>query len=114
MKSHGFPIQKALKALSRLSIISGTAFLITSFALNVLPVQRVSAEVVSIWTTRSSCYTPDPVNENHYVTGEVVYIRGYTTDPLTDFAWTITGQGGNASSDPDIVVAASYIPPGTT
>ncbi|MHB1120985.1 MAG: hypothetical protein ACYC11_13100 [Bellilinea sp.] len=113
MKICGFPLQKVLKALSRLSYISGIAFLITSFALNMTPVMRVSAEVIAIWTTRTTCRFPDPVNENHYVTGEMVYIRGNTTDPSTQFAWSITGQPGDASADPGIIVASSEIPPGT-
>jgi len=113
MKAHRISMRKILRTLSRLSYMAGVALLIASLALNFMPVQQASAAVTSIWTTRTTCTTPDPQDENHYVTGDTVYIRGNTTDPLTQFAWTITGNPGGSSGDPETVVASSSMPPGT-
>jgi len=112
MKTHRISLRKILRTLSRLSYMAGVALLIASMALNFMPVQQASAAVTSIWTTRTTCENPDPQDENHYVTGDTVYIRGNTTDPLTQFAWTVTGNPGGSSADPGIVVASSSLPPG--
>ncbi|MFZ3078451.1 MAG: hypothetical protein WA109_02090 [Bellilinea sp.] len=112
MNTHGIPLHKTLRSLSRISYITGVAFLIVALALNVVPAKPVSAALTTIWTTRTTCTSPDPQDENQYVTGETVYIRGTSTDSFTEFKWTITGQPGNASTDPNIVVAAWNIPPG--
>jgi len=58
----------------------------------------------AIWTTTYGCDSVQ--NENHYVVGETVYIRGSNFDPGF-YAWTITGQPGGASGDPNTVVASS-------
>jgi hypothetical protein len=57
----------------------------------------------AIWTTNNSC--GDPQNVNHYAKGDAVYINGDNFDP-EDYDWTITGQPGNASDDPKVVVAS--------
>jgi hypothetical protein len=67
-----------------------------------LALSLVSATQGSIKTTRANCV--DPVNENHYVAGESVYIHG-TNFASDTYSWDITGQPGQASCDPDQVVA---------
>src|SRR5687767_10236769 len=63
----------------------------------------------AIWTTRITCSDPAPQDENHYQTGETVYVRGSNFEPNTTYDWTITGQPGNASSDPGVVVASGTV-----
>jgi hypothetical protein len=60
----------------------------------------------AIWTTTSSC--GDPQNVNHYEVGDTVYINGagFTRHDGGSISWSITGQPGQASSDPGIVVAS--------
>jgi len=57
----------------------------------------------SIWTTTSSCGTPQ--NSNHYNVGDTVYINGSGFDVSSTYAWDISGKPGNASSDPNMSVA---------
>ncbi len=113
MNTHRVPLNKVLRALSRISYMTGVAFLIVSLVLNFIPAKPVSAALTTIWTTRTTCNQPDPQDENQYFTGDTVYVRGTSTDPFTQFQWTIKGQPGGASTDPGITVAAWNIPPGT-
>ena len=57
----------------------------------------------SIWTTRNDCGGYDQ-NVNEYNISEYVYINGANFMP-GEYDWTITGQPGAASCDPNIVVA---------
>ena len=64
----------------------------------------------SVWTTGIGCATPDvPQDKNQYVTGETVTIRGSGFDANTQYDWEIKGQPGNASTDPNIVVASGTV-----
>ena len=57
----------------------------------------------SIWTTTGTC--GDPQNENHYNISDKVFINGANFCPGT-YDWEIKGQPGNASCNPNIVVAS--------
>jgi len=57
----------------------------------------------AIWTTTSSCGTPQ--NVNAYDIGDDVYINGDNFN-VGLYDWDITGQPGGASADPNIVVAS--------
>src|SRR3990172_1094524 len=112
MNTHRVPLNKVLRALSRISYITGVAFLIASLVLNFIPVSPVSAAPASVWTTRTTCNVPDPQDENHYTWGDTVYIRGSNFLPSTVYHWTIAGKPGGASLDPGIIVAAWNLAPG--
>lgn len=58
----------------------------------------------AIWTTRVDC-GDEQQDANQYDQGEFVFINGSNFD-AGDYNWTITGQPGNASGDPNIVVAS--------
>ena len=76
-------------------------FLALVLLLAILPA-FVSAGPGSIKTTTSACNSP--VDENHYLIGETVYIHG-SNFASSNYAWDITGQPGGASCDPNIAVA---------
>jgi hypothetical protein len=46
------------------------------------------SNIGSIWTTRSSC-GEDPQDENHYSSGQVVYINGAGFEPNKNYDWSI-------------------------
>ena len=58
----------------------------------------------AIWTTRGDCGT-EQQDVNQYDQGEYIYINGDGFDAGL-YNWSITGQPGNASGDPNIVVAS--------
>ena len=58
----------------------------------------------SIWTTTNLCGT-EQQNVNKYNIGETVYINGAGFDEGS-YDWAITGQAGQASCDPKVVVAS--------
>lgn len=60
----------------------------------------------AVWTTTSSCGSPQ--NVNHYAIGEKVYLHGDNFNAGT-YAWDITGQPGQASCDPNIVVSSGNV-----
>lgn len=62
----------------------------------------------AIWTTREDC-GEEQQDVNHYETGEMVTINGANFEPNTTYTWTITGQPGGASADPDIIVATGTV-----
>jgi hypothetical protein len=66
-----------------------------------------AAAAGSVWTTHETCQSPAPQDENHYVAGDVVHVRGSGFDATTSYDWTVTGQPG--SSDPNIVVASGTV-----
>lgn len=72
----------------------------------IVSIAMVSADSGRVWTTRSDCITPQ--NENHYYPGEHVWIKGSGFD-AGDYDWTITGQPGQASCDPEAVVESGSI-----
>jgi LPXTG-motif cell wall-anchored protein len=57
----------------------------------------------AIWTTNIDCGV-DTQDENHYAKGSWVYINGANFDPGI-YSWFIEGQPGNASDDPNVIVA---------
>ncbi len=61
----------------------------------------------SIWTTNGDC-GDESQDVNHYGLGETVYINGNNFNAGI-YAWDITGQPGQASCDPNIVVASGNI-----
>jgi hypothetical protein len=65
-----------------------------------------SAGTGAIWTTKVDCV---PQDANEYDIGEHVYIRGDGFVP-GEYDWEITGQPGEASCDPNEIIAyGSYI-----
>jgi hypothetical protein len=58
----------------------------------------------SIWTTNGDCGT-ESQDVNEYNLGEKVYINGDKFE-AGDYDWTITGQPGQASCDPNAIVAS--------
>src|SRR5258708_8847242 len=63
----------------------------------------------SIWTTNLGCAGQQDVNI--YSVGETVSIHGENFASNSTHAWTITGQPGNASSNPGQVVASGSVTP---
>ncbi|MCX6751131.1 MAG: hypothetical protein NTZ83_06760 [Candidatus Pacearchaeota archaeon] len=59
----------------------------------------------SIWTTKGDCGTVQQ-DANEYAIGEKVFINGANFCPGT-YNWTITGQPGGASCDPNKIVATA-------
>jgi hypothetical protein len=69
----------------------------------------VAAAEGTVWTTAITCASPAPQDQNQYTTGDTVYLRGKDFTPNTTYSWTITGQPGNASTDPGQVVASGTV-----
>lgn len=61
----------------------------------------------SIWTTNLGCGGQQDVN--HYFWGDAVAIHGANFAPNSTHPWTITGQPGQASCNPHIVVASGTL-----
>jgi len=59
----------------------------------------------AIWTTKIDCGA-DTQDVNHFAIGDDVHINGDGFTASTSYDWTITGQPGGASCDPDAVVAS--------
>jgi hypothetical protein len=66
----------------------------------------------SIWTTRNDCGDVSQ-DVNHYALGEKVYINGANFNPGT-YNWSIKGNNGGSSCDPDTVVASGNFLVGET
>ena len=66
-----------------------------------------SASAESIWTTQNACGA-DTQDANHYRVGEIIFINGADWGTGT-YTWTITGNPGGSSEDPNIVVATGQI-----
>jgi len=62
----------------------------------------------AIWTTNGSCGS-EQQDVNHFNHGDVVYINGSGFGSGESIAWTIDGQPGNASCDPNITVASGNL-----
>lgn len=90
----------------RLAVLATTA--IAGYAL--MGASLVSAaNAGAIWTTQETCSDPAAQDANHYAVGQTVHIRGDGFDPNVTLGWSITGQPGGASSDPNIVVASGDV-----
>ncbi|MFH1073144.1 MAG: hypothetical protein V1743_06990 [Nanoarchaeota archaeon] len=61
----------------------------------------------SIWTTKDDCGESQQ-DVNHYAIGETVWINGANFN-ADNYPWDITGQPGQASCDPNIVVASGIV-----
>jgi hypothetical protein len=68
-----------------------------------------AAATGAIWTTSITCTTPALQDQNHYAIGEHVHIRGKDFDAGQQLHYTVTGNPGNSSADPGIVVAEGDI-----
>ncbi len=77
-------------------------FLILLLTISLL-VSAVSADSGATWTTSETC--GDPQNVNEYDIGDIVYINGANFDE-GEYDWEIKGQPGQASCDPNTVVAS--------
>jgi hypothetical protein len=92
-----------LAQYSVISLMSAAAVVVTGNSL-LAPLNVKAANSGAIWTTTGSCGAPQ--NINSYPMGATVFINGSGFDPNTTIPWTITGQPGQASCDPRIVVAS--------
>lgn len=84
--------------------------LATIISLGILRVGETSGQFPTpgaIWTTRGGC-GDDQQDVNQYETGETVWINGRGFIPGS-YPWSIKGQPGGASGDPNTVVASGYI-----
>jgi hypothetical protein len=70
-------------------------------------VSSATAASGNIWTTEIDC-GDEQQDVNHYMVGQTVFINGKNFDPGT-YAWSITGQPGGASSDPNQVVKSGNV-----
>ena len=82
--------------------------LVTIISLGIWCVGETSAQTPgAIWTTKGGCGDPEQ-NVNLYEIGEDVWINGSGFIPET-YPWSIEGQPGGASGDPNIVVASGSV-----
>jgi len=59
----------------------------------------------SIWTTTDQCGA-DQQDVNQYAIGSAIYINAANLAPNTNYTWNITGNPGDSSCDPNLVVAS--------
>jgi len=78
--------------------------LLVLFSMFMLLASYVSAVSGAIWTTNGDCGS-ETQDVNQYFVGEKVYINGKNFDISTPYDWDISGQPGQASCDPGIIVA---------
>jgi len=79
-------------------------------SLGILRVDETNAQGPTpgaIWTTSGGC-GDEQQNVNQYETGETVWINGRGFIPGT-YPWSIQGQPGGASGDPNIIVASGNV-----
>lgn len=82
-----------------LVVVAGIGFVL-------VPGFSIAGQGGAIWTTNETCANPAAQDDNEYAIGETVHVRGSNFDPNTTYYFQITGQPGNASADPNIVVAS--------
>jgi hypothetical protein len=68
-----------------------------------LALASVSAASGSIWTTLNDCGASQQ-DINHYAIGDNVFVNGNNFDAGA-YSWSVKGQPGQASCDPNAVVA---------
>ena len=51
---------KWMRTLGNISYMIGVAFLIAAMAVNAIPAPKVMAAQAAIWTTATTCQSPDP------------------------------------------------------
>ena len=102
-------MKNKIKKVQSISLVTLLTLTLVLSALGPFNIKRAEATppvgsgTGSIWTTDNGCQIQD-VNE--YSVGDHVYINGSNFDPNTTYTWQIKGQPGEASSDPNIVVAS--------
>ncbi len=80
-----------------------------SLLMSMVPAQVLAtANPGAIWTTAGDCGVDDQ-NLNVYNVGDTLYINGSNFTPEASLPWSITGKPGNASSDPNTVVANNSV-----
>lgn len=104
MKKNKVSLKKLFRTLSHFSYIVGTAFLVASLVLNIMPATEASAAVGSIWTRVVTCGPQQ--NDNHYDVNLDLFIAGEGYAPGT-YNWAIVGQPN--SGDPSMTVASGTV-----
>jgi hypothetical protein len=94
-----------IKQVVTFSYTVGLIFLIAGVILSTMITPAQAQSEGSIWTTAETCSSPAPQDQNQYNVGDTVHVRGKKFTPNTNYAWTITGNPGGASSRPDEIVA---------
>ncbi|MGV8141094.1 MAG: hypothetical protein ACP5NW_01480 [Candidatus Woesearchaeota archaeon] len=87
--------------MKQVIIFLGLALMLTGLV--AAPAPTCNTNSGSIWTTSATCGA-EQQDVNHYSVGEKVYING-NNFCKGSYDWTITGQPGQASCDPKIIVA---------
>lgn len=95
--------QRAWKVLN---IVVAAVTIVNVSALGMLVRPNAAQAASAVWTTRVTCETPAPQDENEYANGETIYVRGGAGnfDPNTTVYGKITGNPGGSSADPNEVV----------
>jgi hypothetical protein len=93
-------MMKKHHTLRRVGLVAGTSLLALA-AIGPAASPALAKPSGSIWTTGESCANPAPQNDNSYLAGETIYVRGANFAASTAFSWTITGKPGGASGDPN-------------
>ena len=91
---------KKQHTLRRVGLVAGTSLLALA-AIGPAASPALAKPSGSIWTTGEDCANPAPQNDNSYLAGETVYVRGANFAASTAISWTITGKPGGASGDPN-------------
>ncbi len=93
-------------------VVVATMVANVSFLGSLVRPKAALAEAASVWTTRETCNTPAPQDENEYANGDVIYVRGAnwsdSGSPMQLY-WKITGKPGGASADPDEIVKSGTV-----
>ena len=88
------------RTLRRIGLVAGSSLLALA-AIGPAAGPAFAKPSGSIWTTGEDCSNPAPQNDNSYLAGETVYVRGANFAASTAISWTITGKPGGASGDPN-------------
>ncbi len=91
----------------RYLIIFALLVVISIFAVQSAKAQDIQQNNGAIWTTDGSCGDASQ-DVNHFQKGHSVYING-SGFSAGSYSWTITGNPGGASADPNIVVASGTV-----
>ena len=91
-----------MRAINAISILLVSILAISLASANSAGV-GMNGQPGTIWTTNEDC---GKINQdvNHYLPGEVVYINGKNFMGGA-YNWTITGNPGKSSCDPDKIIA---------
>ena len=100
-----FRNRKLLLFINRALYIGAAAMMIAGLVLTVAPQPVAAGGAGAIWTTKGGCSSDSQQDVNHYLAGDWIYIKGSGFTANTTLPWTITGNPGGASADPEIIVA---------